>query len=106
MTALYKTVPVTREQERKALNQEERVLKFCQFMGTSAWFRIDEIHKKCFTERTPITSVRRAVTNLTDLCKLEKSAGTVPGPYGKPVHRWRLAPDPGQMGLFDGRVAA
>lgn len=107
MTALYKTVPVTRDQEKRALNQEERILKFCQFMGPDAWFRIDEIHTKCFTERTPITSVRRAVTNLTDKGLLEKSGddALVSGPHGMSVHRWRLAPEPGQLGLFERRAA-
>lgn len=39
---------------------------------------------------TPLTSVRRAITNLTEAGLLEKTDEMVPGTYGKQVHTWRL----------------
>ena len=38
----------------------------------------------------PITSIRRAMTNLTLEGKLKKTNVMVVGPYGKHVHTWRL----------------
>jgi hypothetical protein len=40
---------------------------------------------------TPLTSVRRAITNLTEQGVLEKTGRMVQGTYGKQVHMWRLA---------------
>lgn len=40
---------------------------------------------------TPLTSVRRAITNLTEAGVLEKTDRMVAGTYGKQVHCWRLA---------------
>jgi DNA-binding IclR family transcriptional regulator len=47
---------------------------------------------------TPLTSVRRAVTNLTEQGVLEKTDRMVAGTYGKQVHTWRLAS--GQLEMF------
>jgi hypothetical protein len=41
----------------------------------------------------PITSIRRAVTNLTLDNKLIKTNDTTRGIYGKPEHLWRLKTD-------------
>jgi hypothetical protein len=38
----------------------------------------------------PITSIRRAMTNLTINGKLKKTSTMKLGPYGKKVHTWRL----------------
>lgn len=38
----------------------------------------------------PLTSTRRAITNLTNRGVLEKTAHQRPGPYGRPEHCWRL----------------
>ena len=49
----------------------------------------------------PITSVRRAITCLTDEGKLEKLTRLKGERYGKPNHVWRLARnDEKQMRLF------
>lgn len=39
---------------------------------------------------TPLTSTRRAITNLTTRGELEKTPQMVQGTYGKMVHTWRL----------------
>ena len=38
----------------------------------------------------PITSIRRAMTNLTTAGQLEKTSQQKPGPYGRPEYLWRL----------------
>ena len=38
----------------------------------------------------PITSIRRALTDLTSKGKLVKSSIMKMGPYGKQVHCWKL----------------
>lgn len=42
------------------------------------------------SNRTPITSIRRALTNLSNDNFLEKSDETIIGMYGKPEHVWKL----------------
>ncbi len=61
----------------------------------------DEVWHACFDNRTPLTSVRRAITNLTNDGHLEKTDQQRRGMYGKMVHVWRLARTPGyQITLF------
>jgi hypothetical protein len=38
----------------------------------------------------PITSIRRAITNLTNYGDLEKTSKQKTGPYGRPEYLWRL----------------
>ena len=47
---------------------------------------------------SPITSVRRAITNLTDQGVLRKTDHQKEGPYGDPNYTWTLAREPT---LFD-----
>lgn len=42
----------------------------------------------------PITSVRRAMTNLTQRGELVRQPRTIEGLYGRPVHLWALAKPP------------
>jgi dihydrodipicolinate synthase/N-acetylneuraminate lyase len=41
-------------------------------------------------DHPPITSVRRAISNLTQANKLQKTDTKKDGPYGKPSYCWRL----------------
>jgi len=47
-----------------------------------------------YGKRWPITSVRRAMSNLTEDGALEKTDHQRPGPYGMPEHIWQLATNP------------
>jgi hypothetical protein len=49
----------------------------------------EQIHMK-YNKRYPLTSIRRAISNLTDDKKLLKLRTMVMGSYGKKVHSWRL----------------
>jgi predicted ArsR family transcriptional regulator len=49
---------------------------------------------------SPLTSVRRSISNLTADGKLVKTERKVQGPYGRPEYVWRLAGDARQRNLF------
>jgi len=53
----------------------------------------------CFPE-CPITSVRRAMTNLSNQGKLEKSNVMMLERYGKKNHYWHLAGVKDQLEMF------
>ena len=42
-------------------------------------------------DRTPLTSIRRAMTDLTDAGLLERLPVKVEGIYSRPEHLWRLS---------------
>jgi hypothetical protein len=44
--------------------------------------------------RAPLTSARRAITNLTAKGLLVKTGETATGKFGRPVRLWMLAPEP------------
>jgi len=74
--------------EQKAQSQEEKILSFMRYIQT--WATPEVIHSQVASDRTPITSTRRAITNLYKkglLIKSDSADGT--GLYGRPVHRWR-----------------
>lgn len=74
-----------------AKKQEDRIMVIMQAkrrpMSPS---QILEVYKSWFTGNTPLTSIRRALTNLTNSGKLEKTETQVPGIYGQSEHKWRL----------------
>lgn len=49
------------------------------------------VRSKVFRDSVPLTSVRRAMTCLTNSGHLEKTDSTRTGSYGKPEHAWELA---------------
>jgi len=76
---------------KKASKQDDEVLRV--FRLNNRKLSPDEVWKMAFEYRNiPITSVRRAITNLTikdELQKLGKDDMII-GIYGKPVHTWKL----------------
>ena len=70
----------------KAMSQEERITEF--FAGRVGAYSPDEVHQQVFGGTVPITSVRRAMTNLTMMGVLVKTEKMVAGRYGKQVHTW------------------
>lgn len=80
--------------ELAAKTQEEKVLLFFKQRPWSA-FSPSRVHKLMLmegliAETVPITSIRRALTNLTEENKLEQTGDQVDGPLGKPEHVWKL----------------
>ena len=86
----------------KARNQEEIIYSF--FLTYGKPLSPSQVLKKLNLE-CPITSVRRALTNLTNQDKIIKTDVKVVGLYGKKEHLWRLKTaqddiDPDQFTLF------
>jgi len=77
--------------EDSAKNQDEIILKF--FEKNIGWFTPYQVWKAIFTERPPLTSIRRSITTLTKNGKLQKSEATVvkDGGFGVPSHGWKLS---------------
>ena len=87
---------------KKARSQEQLIYSFFLTHGKplSPSMVIDKLNLTC-----PITSVRRALSNLTSDNKLFKTDIYVNGVYGKKEHLWRLKTekdniDPDQFKLF------
>lgn len=80
--------------ERKAREQEALVVAF--FRANPGAWSPSQVHERVFGERVPLTSTRRAMTNLSDADRfltppLRKTELRVDGPFGRPEHLWRLA---------------
>lgn len=81
--------------ERKAVEQEAAVLAF--FRANPGAWSPSQVHERVFPQDVPLTSTRRAMTNLADkerhqgeppLMKVEEERRR--GPFGRPEHLWRL----------------
>ena len=76
---------------KKAKNQQDIIYSY--FVQTnrplSPSMVLNELNLNC-----PITSIRRAITNLTDAGKIIKTDQYVKGNYGKLEHLWELATEP------------
>jgi hypothetical protein len=74
--------------ETKARKQEELILEL--FMKERAYLSPDFVWMVTglFNMDVPLTSVRRAITNLTDQGHLIKSNKKTMGRYGKPQYCW------------------
>lgn len=76
---------------QKAKSQEEIVLLFFKAYPHRS-YAPHEILKFLEVElyNAPITSIRRAMSNLKNDGNLVKTDEMIDGPYGQPVHRYRL----------------
>ena len=74
--------------EKKAKSQEEIILEIFRskqkLSASQTWAIYDS------SGMTPITSIRRAITNLCKNSKLVKTADTINGLYGKQEHIYKL----------------
>lgn len=82
--------------ESKAKTQEEKILLYFVQRKMMNQYK-DGISPSqlwraltSYQDNTPITSIRRALTNLTNQGKLEKTDRKVPGIYGRPEYLWKL----------------
>lgn len=77
--------------ERAARNQEEVVLSILR-QDPLGMITAEELMAH-FDTNVPITSIRRALTNLTLRGNVEK-CGHVPGVYGRPITQYRCRRGP------------
>ena len=73
--------------ERQAETQEEMIYEY--FRSCGGPLAPHHVHQ-AILPNVPLTSVRRAMTNLTNAGKLVKTAYMVDGIYGKQSHTWTL----------------
>lgn len=91
----YNTIGIQDNDLEEALKQvekqSERVLEIYKLIGKSASpSEVWTIYKK-FWPMTPLTSIRRSISDLTDALLLERTETMSQGLYGKPEHRWKIA---------------
>lgn len=73
----------------QATRQEDLVLDYFQRNANIAFS--PETIQRAVLPGAPITSVRRAITNLTNADKLER-VGSEGGSFGRPIGTWRFKP--------------
>lgn len=74
--------------QEKADGQEKDLARYFYF-HPFARFSPSQLHQRCDFIDWPITSTRRALTNLTNDDILVKTEHTVEGSYGRDEHQWR-----------------
>jgi len=86
--------------ESKAKSQEEIILALMKHMYLLTWTPSTlQVHLRVgYDKHWPITSIRRALSNLTKRNLLRKLDTQCNGPYGRPEHCWSLPA--GQQRLF------
>lgn len=85
----------------KAYSQQEKIMHFFR-LNPGKMFTPFEVQKYTNLVGTPITSIRRALSNLTIQGRLIKTATQKEGQYGKPNHTWSLKlNEPVQTDLFN-----
>lgn len=93
----YNTTNVSGEQlplyREKAKSQEDLVMWFFNNHPPGMHASPEDIHEAVFPPEVPLTSVRRAMSDLTHLGYLERTEYKTLGRYGRDVHMWRLADD-------------
>lgn len=73
--------------ESKAKTQDDEVLKFIKSKSIAS---PSFVWRSLYKERTPLTSVRRAMSNLTKKGLLIKTDIKQIGPYGRPEYCWKF----------------
>jgi hypothetical protein len=72
-----------------AIGQEEKIVSYFK-KHPSAQLTPFEVRDLVFDQSVPVTSVRRAMTNLTDKSILKKTDAMRTGRHGKKNHTWKL----------------
>ena len=101
--AFYETINQTdsalKESKKKTRKQEDLIYSLFQKRNRplSPSMVLSQSCLNC-----PITSIRRAMTDLTNLGKIVKTDRQIKGMYNKPEHLWELPLlEPKQVSLFD-----
>jgi Fe2+ or Zn2+ uptake regulation protein len=86
------------ESHAKAKTQEQKIILCFHNQGTPL---SASVICELLNDAYPITSIRRALTDMTNQGDLEKTEKKVMGRYGKKEHQWRLRTDKNnQFSLF------
>lgn len=91
--------PALGRYEKKAVTQQDRILEWFKMYEQQA--SPSKVLRVVFPgEHIPITSIRRAMTNLTDAGELVKTDRQVKGEYGRNEYVWTLDEKYKQRRLF------
>ena len=74
----------------KATTQSDRIYEFYK-RHRGVPFSPSQVQAALAMHNVPITSIRRAITDLTNECKLIKTEIKTQGMYGRDEYCWRLA---------------
>lgn len=90
----YDTTAVSERDRKKyahaALRQDDSILQV--FRQSENPLTPSEVHSLLYLgSTTPLTSVRRSITNLTNKGMLRKSGQKKIGMYGRPEHVWEIS---------------
>lgn len=78
-----------RREIENAKGQEDKIMVFFRnYPGKE--FSPDYVHRTVFSDNVPLTSVRRAITNLTRKGLLKKTENQCIGAYSKLNYTWKL----------------
>jgi len=97
----HSTHPELGKYEQKAKSQEEKILRWFKqdaALANSSRGVSPSVVKAILFPNAPLTSIRRAMTNLTNQGELVKSDQQRKGPFGRPEYMWILPT--GQQRLF------
>ena len=75
--------------ERQAKSQEELILEYFK-TRPGMEYSPSQVRKYLNLTGAPLTSIRRAMSNLTEQRTLRKTDRQVKGPYGRREHTWTL----------------
>lgn len=81
--------PELKECQEKAKTQDEIVLAFFQKYEGSNWSP-DEVHRYLKLPRVPLTSIRRAISNLEHSGRLVKTGNQRIGSFGRKTNCWKI----------------
>lgn len=85
-----------KKSRQKADSQEDKIYKFMLKWSRFRWSP-EGIWDECFNRSVPLTSIRRALSNLTWEGKIRKCDKMVEGLYGKKVHTWQATVPEGKQ---------
>lgn len=89
--------PDLREANIKASEQERKILRLFQGLKEGQGLGPSKVWRLAFQSTTPLTSVRRAITDRGLLVKTDERTKSY---HGALEHIWVLAPADGQIGMF------
>lgn len=93
----HESGPTLGQYREKAATHDDAVL--AHFRRYGGLWTPSEVHRAVMPQ-APLTSARRAMTNLTGAGELERTEVKRDGRYGRAEYCWRLAGEPRQLDLL------
>jgi hypothetical protein len=88
------------EKYNKKAHKQQDIIREFFIAHPHVLYSPEDIHRILFDYDTPLTSIRRAITNLTDAGYLVKTRRMKRGKYGVDIHTWVYIPEYAQRKIF------